>query len=35
MQVCVGGTFATEEVSTEAWQYRQSIPSSPAWSRCE
>ena len=26
MQVRVGGTLAKEEVSTEVWQYRQSIP---------
>ncbi len=27
-----GGTLATGDTSTEAWQYRQSIWSSPAWS---
>jgi hypothetical protein len=30
MQVFVGGTFATAARSTPVWQYRQSIPSSPA-----
>ena len=31
MQVFVGGTFATAARSTPVWQYRQSMPSSPAW----
>ena len=29
MHAWVGGTFATGEISTEAWQYRQSRPRSP------
>ncbi len=29
MQVCVGGSPAKAEVSTELWQYRQSIPRPP------
>jgi len=33
MQAWVGGTLATGDTSTEAWQYRQSSRSSPAWSR--
>ena len=32
MHALVGGTFATGDTSTEAWQYRQSRPSSPTWS---
>ncbi len=35
MHVSVGGTMATAERSTFTWQYRQSSPSCPAWSRCE
>ena len=26
MHVCVGGKPANDEVSTDVWQYRQSIP---------
>ena len=29
MHVCVGGSPANEEVSTEVWQYRQSMPQAP------
>ena len=32
MHVCVDGTFACGLCSTWLWQYRQSIPSCPAWS---
>ena len=35
MQVSVGGTIASGARSTFTWQYRQSSPSWPAWSRCE
>ena len=31
MHVSVGGMPANDETSTDVWQYRQSIPSSPAW----
>jgi hypothetical protein len=31
MQVVVGGMPANAEVSTEVWQYRQSIPTPPTW----
>ena len=30
MQVFVGGMPAKEECSTEVWQYRQSMPKTPA-----
>ena len=35
MQVSVGGTIASGARSTFTWQYRQSSPSCPTWSRCE
>ena len=35
IQVLVGGMPAKADVSTEVWQYRQSMPSSPTWCRCE
>ena len=35
MQVAVDGIPANEDVSTVVWQYRQSMPSSPAWCLCE
>jgi len=31
MHVSVGGRPATAELSTDVWQYLQSIPSSPTW----
>src|SRR4051812_26557669 len=31
MHVLVGGMPAKADVSTDVWQYRQSIPSSPTW----
>src|SRR5713101_11800 len=31
MHVSVGGTPANAEVSTDVWQYLQSMPSSPTW----
>ena len=31
MHVLVGGMPANDEVSTDVWQYRQSMPSSPTW----
>ena len=32
MQIAAGGTAASPARSTVEWQYRQSMPSSPAWS---
>ena len=34
MQVCVGGMPANATVSTDVWQYRQSIPRPLTWCSC-